>query len=120
MESSTFHHALHLLRQENIVVVFFNDDAAGGETEDPSIASVSSLAQISGIPVRPCLVTGSRALAEWRMFKKRPLLRLQIGEPFSSYPDLPPKAARTELERHLREVLTQLRQKATEAHPSGS
>jgi 1-acyl-sn-glycerol-3-phosphate acyltransferase len=115
LESATFHRALHLLRQERIVGMFFNALEDGDAGDDASMASVSSLAQISGIPVRPCLILGSPQLAPWRLFEKRPEVRLIMGEPFTAFADLPPKAARIELERHLKDSIRELRGQAAQS-----
>src|ERR1043166_7218578 len=120
-DRKTIRAAIERLKQERIVGVFpeggIRDGARSLLEGAPLRPGASTLAQIAGVPVLPCVIVGSD-----RLYSKKQLLPFQrtpiwiaFGDPISNFPELQKSQARERIESELaaafKKLYTELREK---------
>ena len=99
--------ALNRLRAGRVVGIFPEGGIRAGEQSvlegGPMRPGVVSLAHLAGVEVIPCVVLGADTLYNWRRWLpfRRNRFWIIFGEPLRLRTDLPPKAARSQMDQEL-------------------
>ena len=117
----TIRTAIERLKSRRVVGLFpeggIRDGARSLLEGAPLRPGASTLAQIAGVPVLPCVILGSDRLyskRQWLPFQRTPIW-IAFGDPISNFPELQKSQARERIESELaaafKKLYTELREK---------